>query len=323
MTDLMINNKTIRTGIIGCGMVVQKNYLSALPAIPFIKVTDVYDLNKYSADYVAEIMMAQTSSLAEMKKNVDTVIIATPPQTHYELAKEFILAGKHVVCEKPFVGKKDQAIELTKLAQRHNVNLFVAHFRRCFPTVKLARSIVKSGILGKIKSFSLTEGGRFTWSAKSGYTSTDPYGGVLFDTGSHTLDMALYISGLDSKKVEFFLTKIVRDKQEPSHEFQADIRFVSSNSRGKGHIFLSRYRTLSNIIIVEGEYGSVELSVGLSNKILLRGKNGTTIVHTEESITDLMECFALQFHEMFHGQKDAFTSDKFVNLTSLLETISK
>jgi len=313
----------MRAGIVGCGAVVQKNYLSVLPSLPFLTVTDVYDVNGSSAQRIAEIINARVSTLAEIKANTDVVIIATPPQTHYQLVKEFLLANKNVICEKPFVEKKELAQELFDLSQEKNVNLFVAHFRRCFPQLQLARSIILSGILGNVKAFSAIEGGRFTWESKSGYTATDPFGGVLFDTGSHTLDMVLYASGFDFGEIEFFIRTQERDKHEPSNEMKARLTFQTANSNGTAFIYFSRYQALANMIRITCENGSLECSVGLSNQILLRGSNGVSVVYTRENVSNLMDCFGRQFFEMFYYKNDAFSVKNFINLSSLLEKLSQ
>lgn len=313
----------MKTGIIGCGAVVQKNYLSVLPSIPFLTVTDVYDVNISSAQKIAERINARVSTLDEIKANVDVVIIATPPQTHYQLVKEFLSAGKNVICEKPFVEKKIFAQELLTLSQEKNSNVFVAHFRRCFPQLQLARSIIASGILGKVQAFSAIEGGRFTWEAKSGYTSTDPFGGVLFDTGAHTLDMALYACGFDLEEIDFVVSAIERDKCEPSNEIKAQLIFQKANTSGTAFIFFSRYKVLANIIRITCENGSLEFSVGLTNQILLRGNNGVSVVYSRENYFNLMDCFGQQFFEMFYYHKEMFSVGNFINLTSLLEKLSQ
>lgn len=58
-------------------------------------------------------------------KNVDAVIISTPPQTHYDICKCALENNKHVICEKPFVFDQKQASELHNLAAQKNLNLVI------------------------------------------------------------------------------------------------------------------------------------------------------------------------------------------------------
>jgi len=61
------------------------------------------------------------------RKDVGAVIIATPPETHYQIAKASLMSGKHVLMEKPMTIKKGHALELSRLADRKKLTLMVDH----------------------------------------------------------------------------------------------------------------------------------------------------------------------------------------------------
>lgn len=313
-----------RLGIIGCGAVVQRNYLSALSYYPEIHLARVNDLNPQSAARVAAASGAESSSQDQIMDDCEIVVIATPPATHAELVEKFLNDGRTVICEKPFVGKRSDAEHLVRLASERNSKLFVPHFRRCFPSVQLGRALIESKILGEVTNITAYEGARFVWQAESSYVYRDPYGGVLFDTGSHTLDMVLYVAGLDEGALEVAEVHTQRDCPEPSHDLEAKVTFSRGEREISGHFKLSRVMATANKICVECENGFVELPVGLSNYVRV-GKRGhrAVVVHARESFADLMECFALQFKQMFFDDEDrVFTAEKFVNLSGVLESIS-
>ena len=81
---------------------------------------------------------------------VDAVAIATPVGTHYELAKRALLAGKHVLVEKPLTARVDHAEELIELADKDGRVLMVDHVFVHHPAVAKVKEIVDSGRLGRL-----------------------------------------------------------------------------------------------------------------------------------------------------------------------------
>lgn len=318
-----MENKLLKVGIVGCGTVTQRSYVASIPKLTQIKISHVFDLNESNAKKVAQLVKAEIIPLQEMKKLVDAVIIATPPGSHYHLVKESLEPGKMVICEKPFVGLYKHAIELNELALANNSKLFVAHFRRVFPHVQLVRSIATTGVMGKVLGFKIIEGGRFNWDTSSGYLFSDPLGGVLFDTGSHSIDMALYAANLDRTQFEIKLSQIERDRAEPSHEIKVFFEFETDNSKGSGKIHLSRYRSLANMISIKFEQGTLEFSPNLSSGVRLLGKNSSTVISPNYSYSDYGEPFTEQYRQIFSDQTESiFSSDRFLNLTKILEIVS-
>ena len=82
--------------------------------------------------------------------NVDAVVIATPVSTHFELAKQALLRGKHVLVEKPLTACVAEAEELIALAKQQNLILMVGHTFQYSPAVKELRQLIQDGELGEI-----------------------------------------------------------------------------------------------------------------------------------------------------------------------------
>jgi predicted dehydrogenase len=318
-----MQKEPLKVGIVGCGTVTQTSYAQTFPVLSEIKVTHVYDLNPLIAEKAANIFGAEILPLREMLPEVQAVIIATPPQSHYPLITESLCDGKMVICEKPFVGCRKDAEALVSAAQQNGAQLYVAHFRRMFPHAQLVRSMTETGLLGSVKGLRIIEGGRFSWDAQSGYVMKDPLGGVLFDTGSHTIDMALFAAKLDEGEFLVTVNEVKRDKAEPSHEIKAGFTFRTANGEGKGMAQFSRYQVLANLITIEYERGSLEFSPGLSHRIRLVGNGKTTILFPEYASADYMEPFVQQYKNIFSGTgSDIFHARRFVNLTTVLESIA-
>ncbi|RZJ82481.1 MAG: Gfo/Idh/MocA family oxidoreductase [Flavobacterium sp.] len=314
-----------KIGIIGCGAVTQNSYSKALSMYQNVKVAYVYDTNSELAEDVALMFGASSVTKEILLSESDIVIIATPPSTHHSLVKEALAKGKKVICEKPFVGTFDESVDLIDTAKKHNSKLYVAHFRRCYPSVQLARSIIKSGILGDVTSIKAYEGGHFSWQTKSGYVFKDPFGGVLFDTGSHTVDMALHIANLDGSNFETKISKVGRDRTEPAHEIDAEMKLIKEDkSEIDFTLKLSRRSVLANKIRVNCTNGYIDVPVLMSNYIRLGGKNSSTVIYSNIKYNTLTDCFAMQFKGMFDDTENSiFEASLFCGLTKILENIAK
>jgi len=104
------------------------------------KVRARYPLVKTTPDY--RHLIADTS--------IDAIIIATPLSTHFDLALQALQAGKHVLVEKPFTEKSEQAMRLIDEASRRNRVLMVDHTFVYTGAVRKMRELVVSGGLGDI-----------------------------------------------------------------------------------------------------------------------------------------------------------------------------
>lgn len=83
--------------------------------------------------------------------DIDAIVIATPPSTHYQLAKESLEAGKHVYVEKPLAKNLKEAEELHKIAQEKDLILMVGHLLIYHPAVNKLKNLIEAGELGQIQ----------------------------------------------------------------------------------------------------------------------------------------------------------------------------
>ncbi|MFZ5947115.1 MAG: Gfo/Idh/MocA family protein [Stygiobacter sp.] len=320
---------TKKIGFIGCGSVVQKNYLMAFQKLrKFDNEFLFFDLNNNSALLMAEKFKGQAANnQQDLISKSDIIIVATPPSTHFEIVSEALKNGKEVLCEKPFMCTSSEASEILSLQKKYNKKLYVGHFRRTFAHVLKANELVKTGVLGDVKKIRLFEGGRFNWVAESNYITKDLYGGVLFDTGSHTFDTALFISNLDKTKILKLDNMLVKkDENEPSHEIKGNFNLTTEDGNKIDFEFmLSRFKVLSNKIEIICDNGKLIISTGLNSKIILEGRGISSCIVAENSFDDYMDYFAKQIEEiLLAGEKsDKFCADRFYNLTFILESIAK
>jgi len=130
-------------------------------------------------------------------KNIELVIVNTPSVTHFEFAMGTILAGKHLIVEKPFTATVLQAEELIAAAKKKNVKLSVYHNRRYDSDYRTIKKVLSEGWLGKIVEAEIHYD-RYVpeLSYKVHKETPTPGVGALYDLGSHLIDQALQLFGI-------------------------------------------------------------------------------------------------------------------------------
>jgi predicted dehydrogenase len=312
-------------GIVGCGAVVETLYAAALLGREAYAVRFVCDLDPARAARAAAIFGAEPVPLDVLAARAGPVVVATPPASHAEIVRSCLREGRVVLCEKPFTPDAATARELVDAAAAAGTRLYVGHFRRRFPQVELARRLVRLGLIGEVTGVSASEGGRFRWEAVSGYTSSDPAGGVIWDMGSHTLDMALFAAGLDEEAdLGVGELQVQRDRPEPSHDVAADVTLTRGGRPIAAHLHVSRREALPNIVRIAGTGGSLSFSAALDDRVRLRTPRGSEVLFAGRSHADLGECFDLQLRSVLLGDgAETFDARTVLGQTAILEAIAR
>ena len=107
-------------------------------------------LSYYSKKY------PQAQTFSSLKLALETnlfsgFVVATPAKLHYEIAKEIILAKKHVLVEKPITLKIEHAKELMNLSHQNSVNLMVGHILLFHPAMIKIKEMIKEGRIGSLQ----------------------------------------------------------------------------------------------------------------------------------------------------------------------------
>lgn len=144
----------MRVAVVGLGYWgpnIVRNFISN----PEVKSVTACDLNTVRLENIKlKFPEIQTEKdFDKVLKNVDIVAITTPVDSHFNLAKAAISAGKHVWVEKPFTSTSEQAIELIALAEEKNVRIFVDHTFIYTGAVRKVKELIAAGELGEIIYF--------------------------------------------------------------------------------------------------------------------------------------------------------------------------
>lgn len=186
----MVNVAIIGYGYWGPNLV--RNFNSLAEA----KVKKVVDLTPQRLAAVKSLYpnIETSSSVEELwsDSTIDAVVIATPVFTHFELAKKALLAGKHVLIEKPMTDTVAHALELIEIAEQKGKLLMVDHTFLYTGAVQKMKSLIDSGSLGKLKYFDSTR-------INLGLIQQDV--NVLWDLAPHDISILDYLAGYEPESV--------------------------------------------------------------------------------------------------------------------------
>ncbi len=145
------SQEVFNIGIVGSGRIA-KRFVPESKVVSGTNVSSVYDPNKENAYAFAKQfgIRAYTDNFSDFLKEVDAVYIASPHLTHYIYTKQALEAGKHVLCEIPFMLSARHAKELYDYANAHNLVLLEASKTAYCPAFNHLVTLVKSGVIGDV-----------------------------------------------------------------------------------------------------------------------------------------------------------------------------
>lgn len=202
--------KTIGIGIIGCGFMGKTHtygaktiplYYDNLPFVPAL--VGVCDANFEAARKMKE-QNGFAHAFGDVDEllacaDIDAVTVSTPNVFHKDIILKALAAGKHVYCDKPLTASYAEALELCEAGRKSGLVAQMAHQFRFFPAVMRAKQILAEGRIGNIMSFhgAYLHSGSIDKNKPIGWKQDKAMGGggVLFDLGSHMLDLLYSLLG--------------------------------------------------------------------------------------------------------------------------------
>jgi len=219
--------KPIRTAIIGTGFM-GRVHLEAVRRIGSVEVATVAGRNREAARRLAACFSIPTvtTDYREILRDsaIDAVHICTPNAQHFPMAKDALLAGKHVLSEKPLATSAAQGEELVAIAARQGLRNCVCHNLRYYPMVQQMRRMREAGDLGEI----LVVQGTYSqdwllydtdWNWRVETAAGGP-SRCMADIGSHWFDMAEHITGLRVTTLCADLQTFHATRKQPKHSVE-------------------------------------------------------------------------------------------------------
>jgi predicted dehydrogenase len=172
--------KKLRVGVVGVGHI-GRNHARLYAELPGAQFAAVYDTDQARALQVAdEFRVPAVASLQEFMEQVDAASVATPTNTHFEIAQKLLTQGKHLLIEKPIAENTAHASELAELAAARRLVLQVGHVERFNP--------VLSALEKRLTNPRFIEAHRL-----SPYPNRSTDIGVVLDLMIHDLEIILHL----------------------------------------------------------------------------------------------------------------------------------
>ncbi|HTU18189.1 MAG TPA: Gfo/Idh/MocA family oxidoreductase [Gemmataceae bacterium] len=285
-------NRKLRMGVVGGGFIGRVHVLAAtldnravlaagaLSSAPVRSrsLAPDFDIPPERAYGSYQEMLATEARLPPSER-IDFVSIATPNDTHFDIARAFIEGGFNVLCDKPMTLDLEQAEELAEIVERAGVVFAVTHNYTGYPLVRQGRDMVRGGELGEIHAIRVCylqgslyrqrapeQQRRFAW-------KTDParagISGCFGDIGIHAYNLLRFITGLEPAQVSCHL-RIFYPEGRLDDYGTAVLRFANGALGTVTASRVSHGRENDLWIEIDGANGSLEWHQEEPNKMWLR-----------------------------------------------------
>lgn len=260
--------KIINVAVVGTGFI-GPAHIEALRRLPNIKVAALCEATAELAREKADLLgieRAYTFDELLRQDDISCIHICTPNFLHYPQSKAALLAGKHVVCEKPLATKIEEAEELVKIAREKGV-VNAVHFNlRYYPLVRQMKTMREKGDLGAIYSVmgSYLQDWLYLQNDYNWRLEPDKSGDsrAIADIGSHLLDIIEYVTGLKITEVMADFSTVHKTRLKP----------------------LKRVETYSNTTLSAADYEEIPINTEDHANVLLRFDNGNKGVVTVSQV---------------------------------------
>jgi scyllo-inositol 2-dehydrogenase (NADP+) len=190
-------SREIGVAVIGFGLAGQVFHAPFVSAVPGLRLEAIVQRKgDQAAKAYPSARILRTVDEALRDPAIQMVVVGTPNETHFALAKMALQAGKHVVIDKPFAATSEEALELKVLAERQGVVLAPFHNRRWDGDFRTVEQLIAEEAVGRLVTYE-SHFDRFrplprenTW--KEGANAAN---GLLMDLGPHLVDQALALFG--------------------------------------------------------------------------------------------------------------------------------
>jgi predicted dehydrogenase len=223
-------------------------------------------------------------ALAEAARpdRIDAVSIVTPNHLHHAVAKTFLNAGIHVICDKPLTTTVEDALDLAQIVRRTGLIFGLTHNYTGYPMVRQAREMVAEGQLGNLRVVQVEYAQDWlatpleTTGSRQAVWRTDPAqsgpAGSLGDIGTHAYNLLCFVTGLRCQQVAADLSIFVPGRRLDDNA-QMLLRFEEG---ARGMLWVSQVATGNDNnlgIRVYGEKAGLEWQQEEPNSLLFTPLN--------------------------------------------------
>lgn len=284
----------IRTAVIGLGKMGLSHcsIINANPKVELVSVCDTSSLILQAFKKFSAIKCYTDYKKMLLHESLDSVVVATPTRSHFEIVMDSIDKGIHVFCEKPLSLNPEEGTRMAESVEKKGVINQVGFHNRFLGTFQELKRMVSEGIIGDIYHFTGESYGPVvvkekpgTWRAKR-----SEGGGCLYDYASHVIDLIHFVLGR-TEKVSGTLLKNTFSKEVEDAVYTS----ISLETGISGQLSVNwsddTYRKMSTSITVWGKNGKI-ICDATELKIYLKSGNSSENLEqgwTIKYVTDLTQ----------------------------------
>lgn len=269
----------IRFGLIGCGRIAERHIetMGKVPQVTLVAVSDVAEERMQAAQRHYQQVRKESEPLRRYTNyhdllhdpQIDAVAITSSSGLHASMCKAALLAGKHVMLEKPMALSLTEAEEIVNLAEQHNRTLLVCHQLRYRPIVQKMKQLIDQKALGTLHLGVVT----LRMHRSPQYYEAAPWrglwsesGGMLLNQGIHMIDLLQWFMG-DVQQVYGTISR----GPLPKETEDIALGILSFTNQAKGVIEANTLTCFSNLetgIAIFGERGTIAIGGPSFNQVV-------------------------------------------------------
>lgn len=301
-----------RIALAGLGSAARRIHLPAIRKIADLEVVGGYD----PAPRPGGMAFPLFSSAEEMleKARPDILVVATPPDSHFALARLGLQAGAHVFCEKPFMNSLEEADQILDLARQCRRQVVVNSEFRFMNIYRESKQRIGRPEFGKLLFLSASQTFVITPDTEAGWRGADPRR-TCKDFGTHVFDLCRFFFGEDPASILARMPK-VGHPNGPDHLNLLQLEFSGDRV---AHITLDRLcRGRHNYLDLrlDGSVGCIETHLGGGVEIGVGIRGGTRRPYVKADVS--LGGTALLYHGEKHRKIASEPGEVFAHATSRL-----
>jgi len=276
---------SLKIGIIGCGRIAHRHaeHISRLAELTAVCDIEVEKARLLGEKYSVPFFASSEEMIASLE--LDVVAVCSPNGLHAKHTIQSLMAGCHVLCEKPMALESQDCEEMIKAAERHNRRLFIVKQNRFNPAVEAIKEKVDQGAFGDIYSIQLNcfWNRNFDYYTKSNWKgSKDLDGGTLFTQFSHFIDLLYWMIG-DVEKVSAMTANYAHQEVIDFEDSGVvNLRFKNGVLGTINYTVNAFRKNMEGSLTIFGEKGTVKVGGQYLNKLEYQSFEGEKIGELKE-----------------------------------------
>jgi predicted dehydrogenase len=304
----------IKLALIGCGHISATHVSRFQRHASRMKVVATVDTNLELAQQAAALVGAEkvATDYREVLSEVDAVLVALPHHLYHPIGKECMLAGKHVLMEKPLANTQEECLDLIDVSKSSGTVYMVGYCMRYHPLIQQIKQIIADKTYGETFQVSIwTE--QFTQYAPESWVSQAKLlgGGQFFSHGCHYIDLLLWFLG-EPVRGTHLGTRLGTPWMEKEGTSNVCLKFKSGALGFHMGTWGARGTQLQNSMHIHCTEGMLEFTPDRSQLILhqgaLEGESGNSKVLSQTDVGIEFECEMAHFLDCIENNQQPLTN---------------